>query len=37
MDIYALMDAYGPWLALALFVAALAYSIWRGRRDGGRV
>jgi len=36
MDIYALMDAYGLWFALALFVAALAYSAWRGWRDAGR-
>ena len=26
MDIYALMDTYGLWFALALFVASLAYS-----------
>jgi len=37
MDIYALMDAYGLWFALALFVAALAYSAWRGWRDAGKV
>jgi len=37
MDIYALMDIYGPWFALALFLASLAYSAWRGWRDGGKV
>ena len=36
MDIYAFMDAYGLWFALALFVASLAYSAWRGWRDAGR-
>ena len=34
MDIYAFMDAYGLWFALALFVATLAYSAWHGWRDG---
>ena len=36
MDIYAFMDAYGLWFALALFVASLAYSAWRGWRTRGR-
>jgi len=26
VNIYAFMDAWGPWIALALFVASLAYS-----------
>jgi len=34
VNIYAFMDAWGPWIALALFVASLAYSAWRGWRDG---
>ena len=29
-------DTYGLWFALALFVAALAYSAWRGWRGAGR-
>ena len=32
MDIYAFMDTYGLWFALALFIASLAYSAWRGWR-----
>ena len=36
MDIYAFMDAWGPWIALALFVLALAYSVWLGWRQAGR-
>ena len=36
MDIYALMEGYGPWFALALFVASFAYAAWRGWRDAGK-